>query len=383
MKIKTLDLVASYGVTRREYTDEGFLKVPGRVARTGIQQYLAKELGITDRNPLDVINVYRPPEEVFSAESLASYDAKDVTDDHPSEMVSADTYKKLTVGHVRGLGVQDGDFVFADLIVKDAEAIKKIETGKVQLSAGYTAEYVHSPGVTDDGQEYEFIQRDIRINHVALVDKARAGAMARVFDKSPTGDKPMPRVTLDNGRAIEVQSEAEAALVQDALQQLKDKATNAEAKANKAQKTIDSMQAKLDAKDAELDKSKKASSDEAISKRLKELETVKGRACKVAGKEFSCDSLDPMAIKRAALESLKMNLDGKSEAYIEAAFDMAEEKAEEAEDEDEEDKKKSTDSLSRLAASLSSPVADGEKKSAKDRYTQELENAWKTNHEGA
>lgn len=35
---------AGYRITQREYTDEGFLKVPGRVARTGIQEYLAREL---------------------------------------------------------------------------------------------------------------------------------------------------------------------------------------------------------------------------------------------------------------------------------------------------------------------------------------------------
>ena len=177
-------------------------------------------MGVTDKGPFDIITVYRPPEEVFHVDSLASYDSKDVTDDHPDEMVSAETYKTLTVGHVRGIGSQDGDFVSADLIVKDANAIKKIESGKVQLSAGYTADYDYSPGVTEDGTQYEFIQRNIRINHVALVDKARAGAMARVFDKSPIGDKPMPQVTLDNGRAIDLQSQETAALVQDSLDRL-------------------------------------------------------------------------------------------------------------------------------------------------------------------
>ncbi|MGL5729314.1 MAG: DUF2213 domain-containing protein, partial [Plesiomonas sp.] len=58
---------ASYSITQREYTPEGFLRVPGHVARPGIQQYLASELGL-DGDPNRIVNVYRPPEEVFSTD---------------------------------------------------------------------------------------------------------------------------------------------------------------------------------------------------------------------------------------------------------------------------------------------------------------------------
>ena len=193
----------------------------------------------------------------------------------------------------------------------------------------------------------------------------------------------MPRVTLDNGRAIEVQDESSAALLQDALQRLTDKANDAAAKASKAQESVDAMQAQLDAKDAELNKAKEATSDKSIAARMKEVEAVKDRARKIAGKDFSCDSIEPLEIKRAALADIVKDAANKPEAYINVAFDMAEEKAEEAEDEEEKEKKKSNDSLSRLAASLSNPTQDGEKVSAKDAYTQALESAWKSNREGA
>ena len=216
-----------FGVTsKRQYTDEGFLKVPGHAARTGIQQYLAKELELTDRNPLEIVNVFRPPEEVFSKDSLESYAHKDVTDNHPDKLVDAKTHKAVTVGHVASLGQQDGDFVLVDLIVKDAETIKQIESGKVQLSAGYEAEYIHKPGKTEDGQEYEFIQRNIRINHIALVDKARAGQQARVFDHNKGGQS-MPKFTLDNGHSVEVADEATAVLVQTAFDKLKQETKDA------------------------------------------------------------------------------------------------------------------------------------------------------------
>ena len=58
--------------SERTYTDEGFLVVPARISRTGIQEYLAVEMGLTDRDPNDIIRVYRPEEEVFSDLSLSS-----------------------------------------------------------------------------------------------------------------------------------------------------------------------------------------------------------------------------------------------------------------------------------------------------------------------
>ena len=48
-------------------------------------------------------------------------------------------------------------------------------------------------------------------------------------------------------------------------------------------------------------------------------------ARKVAGDESTCDSVDPVAIKRAALAVKRPSVDWveKSAAYVEAAFDMA------------------------------------------------------------
>ena len=151
---------AGYRITQREYTDEGFLKVPGRVARTGIQEYLARELGL-DGDPMRVVRVYRPEDEVFNDASLGTYDASDVTNNHPHSLVTAATYKGVAVGVVRGPGRRDGDFVICDLIVKDQKTIDEIIGGKCELSAGYTAIYDETPGVTEDGQAYDYIQREI------------------------------------------------------------------------------------------------------------------------------------------------------------------------------------------------------------------------------
>lgn len=365
MKVSLFDRGA-YTISQREYTPEGFLKVPGRVARTGIQDYLASELGL-DGNPLRIVKVYRPEEEVFSSDSLASYAGVDVTDDHPDGLVTSKTFKSVTVGTVVESGVKDGDYVVANLIIKDETAIKNIESGKSELSAGYTAEYVNEPGVTADGVEYEFIQRDIRINHVALVDKARAGAMARIFDKQVEVN--MAKVTLDNGRAIELE-DAIAAQVEDCISRL-----TAQAKENKD--TADGLQAKFDSVSEELVEAKKLGSADAVAAKVKAVSEAMDSARKLAGAEFTCDSVDAIEIKRAALSAKKDSVDwsAKSEAYIEAAFDMEMEKEVEDEEEEEAKKKAAADSQAKLAADMA--LKNKDKPSPSQAFADGMTSAWK------
>ena len=112
----------TYRASSREYTDEGFLRVPAKVARTGIQEYLARELQLPG-DPNRIVRVMRPPEEVFAPESLESLNGVDVTIHHPKEgVVTSKTFKRDSIGNVKGPGKQDGDFVNADLIIKDEMA---------------------------------------------------------------------------------------------------------------------------------------------------------------------------------------------------------------------------------------------------------------------
>ena len=361
---------ASYEITKREYTPEGFLRVPGRVARTGIQDYLASELSLKgDQNR--IVKVYRPADEVFKSESLDSYNTVDVTNDHPPKLIDSKTFKAVTVGSVVSGGLQDGDFVTADLLIKDEETIKLIESGKAQLSAGYTAEYVDEKGVTEDGQDYEFIQRDIRINHVAVVNSARAGAMARIFDKS--NEVKLMKVTLDNGRAVEVEDSV-AAQVEDSINRLTEAATTANDACAKLQDKADGLEAKKDALEEENEELKKKSSDEAIAAHVADVALAMDGARKLAGADFECDSINANDIKRAALTVHKESKDysKESDAYISAAFDMEMEKKTDDEEEEEEKKKAASDSHTGLSVDMAEQrkVADDNKKSFNDSLTQ-------------
>lgn len=358
MKVTVYDR-SSYRITHREYTDEGFLRVPGHVARTGIQDYLARELELPG-DPNRIVKVYRPPEEVFNADSLATYSGADVTLNHPKGLVNADNYKVTSVGVVRSSGSKSEDFVQCDLIIKDAAAIKAVNSGKCELSAGYTAVYDETPGITPEGEPYDYVQREIRINHVAIVDRARAGANARVFDNESTGGNTMPvLITTDSGRSVDVADPANAQVVADAFDRLLKRATTAE-------DSVQRIQAVADGAKEELAKAVLLSSDSAIADRVAVIAKTGATARKIAGDSFKCESVDSTTIMRAALNSKFPTIDwaAKSDVYVQARFDMAdEEMPEETEEEKkarmEKEAKESNDSGAALLAQLALLSKDG------------------------
>lgn len=164
----------------------------------------------------------------------------------------------------------------------------------------------------------------------------------------------MKKVVLDSGKSVEVQDEATATLLTDTFDRLTKRAMDAESKADK-------MEAEKDAKDSELEEMKKVSSDEAIKQRIESVTRAALDAKRVAGKEFTCDSLDEVAIKRAALAVRfpKRDWADKSADYVRASFDMEMEK-EETEDEDMEKVKEQQKKAASDAASFISTTDSGQ-----------------------
>src|SRR5690606_5118100 len=100
-------------------------------------------------------------------------------------------WSKLAVGEVSTAAQKDGDWISLPLILKDAAAIRAVQSGKRELSAGYTCELEWV-----DHADYDAIQRNIRINHLAVVDRARAGQEARIGDN--WGTRPIPVTDTEN-----------------------------------------------------------------------------------------------------------------------------------------------------------------------------------------
>lgn len=172
-------------------TTDGYMIADAVVARTGIQQYQGSELGLVDRG---VVRVYRPDDEVSDPESVKTYSHAPVTMGHPDQPVTSENWSDLAKGEVgEDAGWEDGRLRLP-LIVKDADAIAEIKAGTRDLSAGYSCDLDWTAGRTDDGEEYDAIQRNIRINHVAIVPRGRAG-VARIGDAEPWGIAPITTST--------------------------------------------------------------------------------------------------------------------------------------------------------------------------------------------
>jgi len=159
---------------------DGRIAAVARFARSGVQQYAGSEVGRPD---LAVVNVYRPEEEVFSQDAMASFAHKAITLDHPSESVTAKSWRKVSVGYTEGRVARDGGFVEIPLMLADFDAVKAYESGKArELSAGYASELVWGDGVTPAGEKYQAKMTKVRGNHIALVSQGRAGSECRIGD---------------------------------------------------------------------------------------------------------------------------------------------------------------------------------------------------------
>lgn len=171
-------------------TPEGFLiclNVP--IARTGTQTYLRSELGFED-DPTGLVDVIRTEEEVFSPATIASFEGKPATEDHPPVEVKPDNISAYDRGHVqnvhRGTG-EESDLLIADLYITSPPLIDAIRSGRLrEVSCGYDCEY----RMDEQGRLY---QCGIRGNHVAVVSAGRAGPRVAIKDSAEESNTPTER----------------------------------------------------------------------------------------------------------------------------------------------------------------------------------------------
>jgi len=181
-------------------TKEGYMAVHARAARAGIYDYMGYEVDPEGKTfkANDVVKVYRPPEVVFDAANMRSFVMRPITNDHPSEAVTAENWSDLAKGVIVG-AVKDGDYLGFDLAFFDASTIRDIDSGKRELSNGYQAELAFGDGVTPSGEAYNAIQTSQIGNHVALVDRGRAGAACAIGVCDAMSDAILNRLLVDLG----------------------------------------------------------------------------------------------------------------------------------------------------------------------------------------
>ena len=176
-------LVLLDAASARHYDENGYLHVSGNaLTRDQVAPYYGAELpeheGI---EPDRIYYAYRPREELKKA--LDTYNGVPLLIEH--EFDSADNpLKELRVGAIGTEAAWDDPYLRNSLTVWDADAIRKIEDGSLrELSCGYTFRPEWVPGKTADGVAYDLVMRDIKCNHVALVQRGRATG-CRVADES-------------------------------------------------------------------------------------------------------------------------------------------------------------------------------------------------------
>lgn len=203
-------------------TADGYLLAMPRVARTGIQDYLGSEVG---KPELKSVKVYRPESEVFSIDTLNSFAGRPVTVEHPPVLVDANNWKKYSRGQTGEDVLRDGEFMKLSMLVMDSNAIAEIDAGKREISLGYTATLDFTPGVTESGEAYDAVQRNIRGNHLAIVDAARGGSKLRVIDTLPSQEDLFmaTKTIMVDGISVEV-SDTAAQVVEKTIKALNDKA---------------------------------------------------------------------------------------------------------------------------------------------------------------
>lgn len=269
-------------------TPEGYIIDTPVIARTGIQWYR--------RDGKDVAE-YRPPEEVFSPQSLASFVGRPLTIDHPSFMVRSDNVRGVVVGAILGEPWRDGENLRARVVVHDKRAVDLIERGlKAELSVGYTVETEQVAGVTPEGAKYDAIQRNIRCNHLSIVTRGRAGnaRFSKEFQRMDEQKKPVEAPTVD-------QLQARCDALQAEVERLK-----AEPKA------VELTGEKLAEIRAQIEAAVRAD----VAEEYAAADVAKQFGVKPEGSAIATMK----AVLAHAQPSVK--LDGKSDEYIRAAFDV-------------------------------------------------------------
>lgn len=182
------------GETRFRMADGSLLCKDVPIARTGAQVYLPEEIDL-EPDASGTVTVWRTEDEVFSPETMASFEGVAVTLGHPEDagggilFVNPVNFAELAHGHIqnvrRGTGDRS-DLLIADVLIKRQEAIDAVNSGLTDVSCGYDAQYKQlAPG---KGKQYQ-----ITGNHLAVgIDRGRAGGRCAIGDSIPSTTKEKP-----------------------------------------------------------------------------------------------------------------------------------------------------------------------------------------------
>ena len=316
---------------KAHFDEHGFLVDRPVVARIGAQTY---------KTPFGDRVEFRPASEVFDPESLATYAGKPVTVGHVT--VTPENAEKVVVGSCAGDGIPNGVGVEVPMSIYSQRAIEKAKRKMAaELSVGYTSEDIEKPGwgsnetgeyiFEEDMKENEVIpkgwvkfdavQTKIRVNHVAMVFKGRAGIAKLNLDSeqefpydydvnSNKEDHVMKKIKIDS---VEVEVPESVAAH---IEKLNGEVATIQGKADGLEAERDLLKTKVDGIPALI--------TEAVEKHKADAAELTALIATASEAGVKCDGLDAKAIKVAFLKAVTgKDVSEKSDAYIDNAFDFA------------------------------------------------------------
>ena len=376
-------------IEKYELTPEGYLRCWSTIARTGVQMY-------TDADG-SVRREYRPETEVASPESLASFAGKAITLEHPPVLLDSANTKDYQIGFSGTEVVYDNGFVRAVMTITDQDAIERIMRGDAkEVSAGYRVNYEANAGVTDSGENYDGIQKEISGNHIAVVRRGRAGPQVKLhLDRLDAADPSLitpieePSMTAKvnfDGAEFEVTESVALAITKEredakmSYEDMKKTYDGMMSEASKMKEEMDAMHKEMKAKQdsaegradalaeentalkADLDSAKQVNVDSLVEERIALIDQARtslDSAFDFAGKSAR-------EIMEASIKAVRgdVDLSVRSDDYVTAMFDTLVE----AGSRDDS----GTKELRQAVASIASPM------SAPSSYMERTQNAWKT-----
>lgn len=317
-------------------TSDGYLAVTAHAARTGAYEYSGRDVDPENKNGLrdqSVVHVARDATDVFDKASLGSFVGKPITDDHPTQPVTSANWRDHARGIVMG-AAKDGERVGFELAFLDASTIAKIDAGKVELSNGYSCDLQFGDFMASDGTKCQARQTNIRGNHVALVDRGRAGSECAIRDAMPpcdaapksfldsltTQEKPVKTMLID-GLTVDISNADTALATITTILAARDTATAKVTDLQTQVATLTTDKATLDAKVVTLEQAVKdaAPTPQQLRDAARSLGQAIGKA-KTLGVAIT-DAMDEPAIMKAVV-SAKMGDAAKdwNDAQIAASF---------------------------------------------------------------
>lgn len=289
------------------------------------------------------------PTELLSEGTVSSANSKPITDNHPDELVTQVNARNYMKGFTATNAHVENDKLKVDMTITDKSLIDEINKGKQELSIGFETEVVPKKGEYK-GVAYDSVQRNIRINHVAVVEQGRAGHSVRLLgdsaemieqDVKKKGKRmDTTKVRLDGADVTVATADADKIIKLDAdnadkakkiaeleaqIEEKKKELDELKGKSEEEKKNADEAQAKADAAEKELDSLKKEYSGDAMQKAVNDRLNLVGKVKPYLGDSYDFNGKTDKQLKLDTITALDSSIDlkDKSDDYINAYFDAA------------------------------------------------------------